>query len=94
MFEKRWVRHNKIVVAILIYIILFALVNVLKPAFMYNPDGSLKEFGVGYRKKTIIPVWLGSIILAIIAYFSVVYYVSPLRWLHIVGLIRLIIGIC
>ena len=23
---------------------------------MYNPDGSLKEFGVGYRKKTIIPV--------------------------------------
>lgn len=93
MFEKRWVRHNKIVVAILIYIILFALVNVLKPAFMYNPDGSLKEFGVGYRKKTIIPVWLSSIILAIIAYFSVVYYV-PLRWLHIVGLIRLIIGIC
>ena len=79
MFEKRWVRHNKIVVAILIYIILFALINVLKPAFMYNPDGSLKEFGVGYRKKTIIPVWLGSIILAIIAYFSVVYYVSPLR---------------
>jgi len=79
MFEKRWVRHNKITVAILIYIILFVLINVLKPAFMYNPDGSLKEFGVGYRKKTIIPVWLGSIILAIIAYFSVVYYVSPLR---------------
>lgn len=79
MFEKRWIRHNKITVAILIYIILFALINVLKPGFMYNPDGSLKEFGVGYRKKTIIPVWLSSILLAIIAYFSVVYYVSPLR---------------
>jgi len=76
MFEKRWVRQNKIVVAILIYIILFGVVNLLTPAFMYNPDGSLKEFGVGFRKKTIIPVWLISIFLAILAYFSVVYYTS------------------
>ena len=79
MIQQRWIRHNKISVAILIYIILFALVNLLKPAFMYNPDGSLKEFGVGYRKKTIIPVWLISIFLAIIAYFSVVYYTSTVR---------------
>ena len=76
MFEKRWVRHNKISVAILIYIILFGLINLLTPAFMYNPDGSLKDFGVGFRRKTIIPVWLISIFLAIIAYFSVVYYAS------------------
>ena len=79
MFEQRWIRHNKIAAAILIYILLFALINALKPAFMYNLDGSLKEFGVGYRKKTIIPVWLISIFLAILAYFSVVYYVSPTR---------------
>jgi hypothetical protein len=76
MFEKRWIRHNKIAVAILIYIILFGLINLLTPAFMYNKDGSLKEFGVGFRKKTIIPAWLISIFLAIIAYFSVVYYTS------------------
>jgi hypothetical protein len=76
MFEKRWVRQNKIVVAILIYIILFGLVNLLTPAFMYNPDGSLKEFGVGFRKKTIIPAWLISIFLAILSYFSVVYYTA------------------
>jgi len=76
MFEKRWVRQNKISVAILIYILLFGLINLMAPAFMYNPDGSLKEFGVGYRKKTIIPVWLISIFLAIIAYFSVVYYTA------------------
>ena len=76
MFEKRWVRQNKIVVDILIYIILFGLVNLLTPAFMYNPDGSLKEFGVGFRKKTIIPAWLISIFLAILSYFSVVYYTA------------------
>ena len=78
MIQQRWIRHNKISVAIIIYMILFALVNCLKPAFMYNKDGSLKEFGVGYRRKTIIPVWLISIFLAIIAYFSVVYYTSTI----------------
>ena len=76
MSQRRWVRENKIFVAILIYIVLFGLVNLIKPASVYNPDGSLKEFGVGFRRKTIIPVWLISIFLAIIAYFSVMYYTS------------------
>ena len=79
MLEQRWVRHNKIIVSIVIFVILFSLVNVLKPAFMYNPDGSIKEFGVGYRKKTIIPVWLISVKLAIISYFFVVAYSTNFR---------------
>ena len=77
--NPRWVRHNKVSVAIILYIFLFALINFVKPAFMYNPDGSIKEFGVGFRKKTIIPVWLISIFLAIIAYFSVMYYTVTFR---------------
>ncbi len=77
--NPRWVRHNKVSVAIILYIILFTLVNLVKPAFMYNPDGTIKEFGVGFRKKTIIPIWLISIFMAIIAYFSVMYYVSVYR---------------
>ena len=77
--NPRWVRHNKVSVAIILYIILFTLVNLVKPAFMYNPDGTIKEFGVGFRKKTIIPIWLISIFMAIIAYFSVMYYTSIYR---------------
>jgi hypothetical protein len=80
MFDKRWVRHNKIIVATLIYILLYCFINFLKPSFMYNKDGSIKEFGVGYRKKTIIPVWLISIILAIISYFSVMAYSTSYRY--------------
>ena len=76
MSQRRWVRENKIMVSIFIYIILFAIINLIKPASVYNPDGSIKSFGVGFRKKTIIPVWLISIFLAIIAYFSVMYYSS------------------
>ena len=77
--NPRWVRNNKASVAIILYIVLFALINTIKPAFMYNPDGTLKAFGVGYRSKTIIPLWLISIFLAIIAYFSVMYYTSTVR---------------
>ena len=80
MFERRWVRENKIIVAIVIYVLLFTTVNVLKPAFMYNPDGSIKQFGVGYRKKTIIPMWLISILIAIISYFSVMAYTTTIRY--------------
>jgi hypothetical protein len=79
MGQQRWIRHNKISVAILIYIILFGLINMLKPSFMYNTNGTIKEFGVGFRKKTIIPVWLISIVLAIISYFGVMYYTSNIR---------------
>jgi len=77
--NPRWIRHNKVSVAILLYVVLFTIVNIVQPAFMYNPDGSLKDFGVGYRSKTIIPVWLISVFLAIIAYFSVMYYTSVVR---------------
>jgi len=77
--NPRWVRHNKVTVAIILYVALFVAINVIKPAFMYNPNGTLKEFGVGYRSKTIIPVWLISVFLAIIAYFSVMYYTSSVR---------------
>jgi len=77
--NPRWIRHNKISIAIILYVILFATINVIKPSFMYNPDGSIKDFGVGYRSKTIIPIWLISIFLAIIAYFSVMYYSSHIR---------------
>ena len=77
--NPQWIRHNKVSVAILLYVVLFAIINVVQPSFMYNPDGSLKNFGVGYRNKTIIPVWLISMFLAIIAYFSVMYYTSKTR---------------
>jgi len=77
--NPRWVRHNKLITAILIYMFLFVLFNLIKPPFIYNSDGTMKEFGVGFRRKTIIPVWLLSIFLAILSYLFVVYYTSNYR---------------
>ena len=54
----------------------FFLIQVIKPAFLYNDDGSLKQFGLGVRQKTVIPIWLITLILAIFSYLFVLYYLA------------------
>ena len=61
-------------VAILIYTIVFMLIQYMNPSFIYNEDGSLREFGVGYSSKTIIPIWIVAIILGILSYLLVFYF--------------------
>lgn len=71
-----FISENVTTAAIILFIILFCIVHVTKPAFIYKTDGSLREFGVGYRNKTILPIWLLSIILGILSYLFVLYYLA------------------
>jgi uncharacterized membrane protein YozB (DUF420 family) len=71
---KTFIKSNKPLASIFIFIVLFTIVQMLKPDFLYNRDGSLREFGVGYKNKTILPLWLFSIVLGILIYISVLYY--------------------
>ena len=70
------IRRNVTLTAIIIYISLYLAVLMLRPAFVFNEDGSLRNFGVGFRRKTVIPAWLLAITIAIGSYFSVLYYIS------------------
>lgn len=73
-----FVRKNINLVAIVLFLFLFTFIVLLKPDFMFNRDGSLRNFGIGYKNKTVVPIWLVTIILAILAYFLVLYFlVSP-----------------
>jgi hypothetical protein len=71
-----FISENVTTAAIILFIILFWIVHVTKPAFLYKTDGSLREFGVGYRNKTILPIWLLSIIMGIFSYLFVLYYLA------------------
>jgi uncharacterized membrane protein YozB (DUF420 family) len=71
-----FISENVTTAAIILFIILFWVFHVTKPAFLYKSDGSLREFGVGYRNKTILPIWLLSIILGILSYLFVLYYLA------------------
>jgi hypothetical protein len=70
------VRKNIVFTAIVFYIFILGILLVTKPHFLYNNDGSLRLFGVGYKKKTILPVWLLCIILGILSYYFVLYCLS------------------
>jgi len=74
MYLKGFVRYHKLNVTIFLFLVLFLGVHLLKPGFIYNTDGSFREFGVGYRHKTVIPIWIVSIVLAIISHVAVSYY--------------------
>jgi hypothetical protein len=73
---RTFTRNNINLVAILIFLIVFGFIQIVKPAFLYNLDGSIREFGVGYKNKTILPVWLLSIVLGILSYLFVLYYLA------------------
>ena len=73
--HKMFIRENATIVAIILFICVFASIQMYKPLFLYNADGSIRDFGIGYKNKTILPVWLLSIVLGIVCYLIVVYYV-------------------
>ena len=73
---KRYIRENVTLTSTILFIILFIIIQIIKPSFLYNKDGSLREFGIGYKNKTIFPVWLLSIILGIVCYLVVNWYIK------------------
>ena len=73
---KQFVRNNVTLVSIFLFLIIYSMIQVSKPAIFYNIDGSIRDFGVGYKNKTILPIWLLSIILGILSYIVVLYYLS------------------
>jgi hypothetical protein len=73
---REFIRNNQTLVAIILFVIVFGIIQIIKPGFLYNRDGSVKEFGIGYKNKTIFPIWLLSLVLGILCYLFVLYYIS------------------
>jgi len=73
---RNLIRENVTFVAIILFIILFGIIQIIKPLFLYNKDGSIREFGIGYRNKTILPIWLLSLVLGILCYLFVQYFIA------------------
>jgi hypothetical protein len=76
---RNLIRDNITLVSIILFIFIFGSIQMMKPACLYNKYGSIREFGIGYKNKTILPIWLLSIILGILCYLAVMYYLSYSR---------------
>jgi uncharacterized membrane protein YozB (DUF420 family) len=72
---KKFMKENITLLAIILFMCIYLFIQFNKPNFLFKKDGSIREFGIGYKNKTIFPVWLLSIVLAILCYLFLVYYV-------------------
>jgi hypothetical protein len=70
-----FIKKYQTLMSILLFLIVYYIIQYDKPLFIYNVDGTLRQFGIGYKKKTILPIWLLAILLAIISYMIVKYII-------------------
>lgn len=73
--SRTFIAKNKVNVAIIIFLILFSSFHYFKPGFAYMNDGSYRQFGVGFKNKTVIPIWVVAIILAILSYLVILWWI-------------------
>ena len=73
---SKYIREHITRISVIIFIVIFGGIQFMKPRCFYNTNGSIREFGIGYKNKTILPIWLLSIVLGILCYLAVLYYVN------------------
>ncbi len=71
---KRVVRANITNIAVFLFLILFTIIHYFKPSLLYTKEGGFRQFGIGYKQKTVVPIWLVAIFLAILCYLFVLSY--------------------
>ena len=74
--NRIFIKENITLIAIILFIFIFGSIQLIKPTCLYNRDGSIREFGIGYRNKTILPIWLLSLVLGILSYLAVMFYIA------------------
>ena len=72
----RYIRYHKVSSAIILFLILMGIIHWIKPACIYNQYGGFRQFGIGYHNKTVLPIWLVSILLGILCYLVVLVLLS------------------
>ena len=77
-FNQYFIKQHLTTFSILVFLAAFATIQAFRPRFMYNEDGSLRQFGIGFKRKTVVPAWLVAIVIASLSYLLVLYASTPL----------------
>ena len=68
---------NRLFMILMVYFIAYGLILWFKPGIVFDPSKKgLRSFGVGYKNKTILPIWLLSLVLGIVSYLIVMFYLA------------------
>lgn len=71
-----FLEQYKLHISIVLFLVIFCFLQFFKPSFLYESDGSLRQFGIGYKNKTLFPIWLFSIYLGIVCYLFVLIFIK------------------
>ncbi len=71
---RAYIRRNSTSAAIIIFLVIFVIFMYIKPSFLFTQHGSIRNFGLGKRNCTVLPIWLFVIIAAITAYLVILCY--------------------
>lgn len=74
--------QHRLLTSITIFLIVYAGLILLSPKFCFDKEGNLLNFGLNYKNKTILPVWLLVIVIAILSYFFTYYYTHSVRYMY------------
>ena len=75
MMNRNFIIKNMNLAAVSIFLFLYIILVTIKPGLMFTNDGLIRDFGIGYKNKTVTPVWLITIIIAIVSYLLVYFYI-------------------
>jgi uncharacterized membrane protein len=78
VIPRKLLRNYKVQFAILLFLLMFSLVHYMKPSISYMPNGAFRQFGVGYKHKTVVPIWAVAIFLAILSYLAIIFLYSQM----------------
>ena len=74
--SRSYIRKNLTTMSIFLFLIIFIIIQMIKPSFIYDQDGAFRQFGIGYKSKTVVPIWFVTILVAILSYLFVLYYIT------------------
>jgi|UniRef100_A0A6C0EL36 hypothetical protein len=74
--SSRIVRIHKLSFSIALFLIFMGIIHWVRPGFIYDERGRFRPFGLGYKKCTVFPIWLVTIVLAIFSYLLVLWYIG------------------
>ena len=70
---RSFVKQHTVSLSILLFMVTFFLLQQTAPSFLYKKNGHIRKFGIGYKEKTVIPIWLVALCMAIFSYVAVRY---------------------
>lgn len=59
---------TRVIYAVLFYVLLIILIILAKPSVMFEPNGSIKQFGIG-EDKTMFSLGVFTVVLAVLSFY-------------------------